>query len=85
VTEFVKTLPERYPEKKTIIACPIGFMLENMELLHDLDLELRGQCESLGLNYDRTLPVSGHCKAIAMIRELVAEVDSPLVPRRSLG
>jgi len=85
VTEFVKAMPERFPDKKTVIACPIGFMLENMELLYDLDLELRQQCELLGLNYDRTLPVSGHRKTIAMIRELVAEVYSPLVPRRSLG
>ena len=83
--EFVKTIPERFPGTKTVIVCPIGFMLENMELLYDLDVELRQLCESLGLDYDRTLPVSGHPKVIAMIRELVAEVDSPLVPRRSLG
>ena len=85
VAEFVRTIPERFPDKKTVIACPIGFMLENMELLYDLDVILRQQCESLGLNYDRTLPVSGHRKTIAMIRELVAEVYSPLVPRRLLG
>jgi ferrochelatase len=85
VAEFVKKIPERFPGKKTVIVCPIGFMLENMELLHDLDLELRQLCESRGLEYDRTLPVSGHRKAIAMIRELVAEVYSPLVPRRYLG
>ena len=85
VTELVKSIPERFPDIKTVIACPIGFMLENMELLYDLDVLLRQQCESLGLNYDRTLPVSGHRKTIAMIRELVAEVYSPLVPRRALG
>ena len=85
VSELIKSVPERFPDKKTIIACPIGFMLENMELLYDLDAELRQHCESLGLEYDRTLPVSGHRKTIAMIRELVAEVYSPLVPRRSLG
>ena len=85
VAEFVKTIPEQFPEIKTVIACPIGFMLENMELLYDLDVELQQQCESLGLNYDRTLPVSGHRKTIAMVRELVAEVYSPLVPRRCLG
>ncbi len=85
VGEFVKTLTERFPGKKTVIACPVGFMLENMELLHDLDLELGRLCESLELNYDRTLPVSGHRKTIAMIRELVAEAYSPLIPRRRLG
>jgi len=85
VAEVVKTISERFPEKKNVIACPIGFMLENMELLYDLDVEMRQLCETLGLCYDRTLPVSGHRKAIAMIRELVAEVYSPLVPRRCLG
>lgn len=85
VSELVKSLPERSPGKKTVVACPIGFMLENMELLCDLDVELRRLCESLGLAYDRTLPVSGHRKTIAMIRELVAELVSPLVPRRTLG
>lgn len=85
VGEQVKTVPERFPGKTTVIACPIGFMLENMELLCDLDVELRRLCESLGLAYDRTLPVSGHRKTIAMIRELVAELVSPLVPRRTLG
>ena len=87
VVDYVKMLlkGERFPGKKTVIACPIGFMLENMELLYDLDIELRQFCESVGLNYARTLPVSGHRKTIAMIRELVAEVYSPLVPRRYLG
>ena len=85
VADFVTAMPERFPDKKTVIACPIGFMLENMELLFDLDIELRQLCESLGLNYERTLPVSGHRKTIAMIRELVAEVYSPLVPRRCMG
>ena len=85
VIEFVRSLRERFPGKKTVIACPIGFMLENMELCYDLDVELRQLCELLGLHYDRTLPVSGHRKTIAMIRELVAEVYSPLVPRRYLG
>jgi len=85
VTEFVKTISDRFPGIKTVIACPIGFMLENMELLYDLDVELRQLCVSYGLNFERTLPVSGHRKTIAMIRELVAEVYSPLVPRRYLG
>jgi len=87
VVDYVKMLlkGERFPGKKTVISCPIGFMLENMELLYDLDVELRQFCESVGLNYARTLPVSGHPKSIAMIRELVAEVYSPLVPRRHLG
>ena len=85
VGEFVKTLPDRFPGKTKVVACPIGFMLENMELLYDLDTELRSLCESLGLDYARTLPVSGHRKTVAMIRELVAEVYSPLVPRRTLG
>jgi len=87
VVDYVKMLlkGERFPGKKSLIVCPIGFMLENMELMYDLDVELRRLCESYGLNYDRTLPVSGHRKIIAMIRELVAEVYSPLVPRRYLG
>jgi len=87
VVEYVKMLLKgmRFPGKNTVIVCPIGFMLENMELLYDLDVELRQFCESVGLNYDRTLPVSGHRKTITMIRELVAEVYSPLVPRRYLG
>ena len=85
VSDFVKSLFERSPGKKTLVVCPIGFMLENMELWYDIDVELRQQCESLGLSYDRTLPASGHRKTIAMIRELMAEVFSPLIPRRCLG
>ena len=85
VGELAQSLPEKFPGKTTLIACPIGFMLENKELLYDLDVELRRICESCGLDYDRTLPVSGHRKSIAMIRELAAELISPLVPRRSLG
>jgi ferrochelatase len=85
VGEFVKTLPERFPNRKNLYFCPIGFMLENTELLYDLDMEIRRLCESLGLQYARTLPVGGSDKAIAMIRELIAEKFSPLVPRRLLG
>jgi len=87
VVDYVKMLLKgmRFPGKKSVIVCPIGFMLENMELLYDLDVVIRQFCELRGLNYDRTPPVSGHRKTIAMIRELVAEVYSPLVPRRHLG
>jgi len=72
-------------DKKTVIVCPIGFMLENIELLYDLDHEFATRCDSLGVRYLRTETVGYTSKIVTMIRELIAERISPLSPRRFVG
>ncbi|MDR1958120.1 MAG: ferrochelatase [Planctomycetaceae bacterium] len=61
-------------DKKTLIFCPFGFMLENIELLYDLDIEVRERCEALGLHYLRTQAVGCSRPVIRMIHELTAEI-----------
>jgi ferrochelatase len=64
---------------------PIGFVCENMEIVYDLDVEVRRLCEELDLNLVRTGVVGSHRRFVQMIRELVLERTEPNPTRRALG
>ncbi len=58
---------------RDVVIVPIGFLSEHMEVIYDLDVELRGLCEELGINMVRSGLVANHPRFITMIRELVLE------------
>ena len=59
---------------RDVVLAPIGFVCENMEIVYDLDVEVRRLCEELGLNFVRSRG-GGQPSAVSsqMIRELVLE------------
>lgn len=67
------------------VVVPIGFVVENLETVYDLDIEARQVAEELGLTFLRATTVGCHPMFIQMIRELVCEVIDPSAPRRALG
>jgi ferrochelatase len=68
-----------------LVVVPIGFLSDHMEVMYDLDVELHGLCDSLGIHLVRAATVGTHPRFVQMIRELVEEriTDSP--HRASLG
>ncbi|MBN1590164.1 MAG: ferrochelatase [Pirellulales bacterium] len=68
-----------------LVLVPIGFLLENMELVYDLDVEIGGLCEQLGVEMVRAAAVGNHPRLAEMIRLLVEERLDPTKPRLALG
>jgi protoporphyrin/coproporphyrin ferrochelatase len=58
-------------ELETAIVVPIGFVLENMEVVYDLDVEIGQLCVKLGVDYLRSGPVASHKAFIDMVVELI--------------
>ncbi len=70
---------------KDVIVVPIGFISDHMEVLYDLDTDLKQRCERLGINMVRAATVGTHPRFVQMIRELVIERMSDAPQRLSLG
>ena len=68
-----------------VVIVPIGFISENMEIVYDLDIQIRDLCEVLGVNMVRSQVVGCHKRFVKMIHELVEERFDSLVPRLALG
>ena len=68
-----------------LVLAPIGYLTENMEIIYDLDVEVRGLCDELGIEMVRAAVVGNHPRFVRMIRELVVERLEPSAPRLALG
>lgn len=58
---------------RDVVAAPIGFISDHMEVIYDLDYEARDRASALGLNFYRAATVGLHPAFIHMIGELVEE------------
>lgn len=56
-----------------VVLVPIGFVSDHIEVVYDLDIEVRAFCESHGINMVRAGTAGAHPKFAAMIRELIEE------------
>jgi ferrochelatase len=68
-----------------VVVVPIGFISDHMEVVYDLDTELRQRCERLGINMVRAGTVGTHSRFVRMIRELIVERVSNSPERLALG
>jgi ferrochelatase len=68
-----------------VVVVPIGFISDHMEVLYDLDTEVRQVCDELGINMVRAATVGTHLRFIRMIRELVEERMTDWPQRLALG
>jgi ferrochelatase len=69
-----------------VVIHPIGFLSDHLEVLHDIDVEARLRCESLGLTMSRAATVGTHPRFVAMLRSLIIErltgsTDHPAIGR----
>jgi ferrochelatase len=67
------------------VVVPIGFISDHMEVVYDLDTELRQWCERLGVNMVRAGTVGTHPRFVRMIRELIVERLSDSPQRLAMG
>jgi len=75
----------RRQQSADMVVVPIGFLSDHMEVIYDLDCELRKTCDSLGVNLVRASTVGSHPRFVAMIRELIVERMSALPERLAIG
>jgi len=68
-----------------VVLAPIGFISDHMEVLYDLDVEVRELADALSLPMVRAKTVGVHPKFVGMIRELILERMNPAVPRLAAG
>ena len=84
VGDFIETRHQELPMRDVVIV-PIGFISDHMEILFDLDTEIRQLCERLGINMVRASTVGTHPRFVRMIRELIEERTSNWPQRLALG
>ena len=56
-----------------VIASPIGFLCDHVEVLYDLDIEASETAAACGIDFIRTATVGTHPKFIEMLLDLVCE------------
>ncbi|MEN6451760.1 MAG: ferrochelatase, partial [Thermoguttaceae bacterium] len=69
----------------SVVIAPIGFLLDCMETVYDLDVEAAERCDELGIHMVRAPAVGSHPRLVRMIRELICERLDPASPRLALG
>jgi protoporphyrin/coproporphyrin ferrochelatase len=83
----VGDLVERLREQgnTSIVVSPIGFISDHMEVIYDLDRELKERCDAIGVAMVRAATPGTHSEFVAMIRELILERMNQSPIRRYLG
>jgi len=67
ISEFLRE------NKSDVVIAPIGFLSDHMEVIYDLDVEVRAVCEVHGLRMVRAGTVETHPAMIRMIAELAEQ------------
>lgn len=65
---------------KEVVAAPIGFVSDHMEVVYDLDVEARRVAEEIGMNLVRARTAGTHPAFVRMIRDLILERINNIVP-----
>jgi len=84
ISEHLRRLAQS-GEVRDVVIVPIGFLCEHMEVVYDLDVEVRQLCAELGLSMVRSGLVGCHARFVRMIRELIEERLSDAPIRLALG
>jgi ferrochelatase len=75
VGDCLRELHASQPLRDAVVV-PIGFISDHLEVLYDLDTEVRALCDERGINLVRVATVGTHPRFVRMIRELIAERSS---------
>jgi protoporphyrin/coproporphyrin ferrochelatase len=85
VGDYIERVQGSGVRVQDVVIVPIGFISDHMEVLYDLDTEVRQLCERVGINMVRAGTVGTHPRFVQMIRELVEERMSDEPQRRAVG
>jgi ferrochelatase len=72
-------------ELHQLIVVPIGFISDHLEVLYDLDTQVKELCQQLGVSMQRAATVGDHPRFVQMIRELIVERIAGASDRPTLG
>ncbi|WP_396929622.1 ferrochelatase [Mycolicibacterium sp.] len=70
---------------KAVVVCPVGFVSDHVEVVWDLDNELREQADSLGVALARASTPNAQRRFARLILDLVDEVRDGREPARVVG
>jgi len=56
-----------------IVACPIGFVSDHMEVLFDLDLDAKTACETRGIKFGRVAAVGTNPSFVSGMTDLIEQ------------
>ena len=71
INDWLKTQKEEGVD--TVVASPIGFLCDHVEVLYDLDIEATETAETCGIDFIRAGTVGAHPKFINMLATFVSE------------
>jgi ferrochelatase len=60
-----------------VVVSPIGFVCDHVEVLYDLDVEVRQLAEELGLTFHRAAATNDHPRFVEMLADLVRVGSAP--------
>ncbi|QEN14590.1 ferrochelatase [Mycolicibacterium sp. ELW1] len=70
---------------KAVVVCPVGFVADHIEVVWDLDSELREQAEGLGVALARASTPNAERRFAKLVLDLVDEVRDGGEPARVVG
>jgi ferrochelatase len=70
---------------KAVIVCPIGFVADHIEVVWDLDYEVRQQAEELGIAFARAATPNADPRFARLVAGLVDELRDGREPVRIAG
>lgn len=71
INDWLKTKKEEGVD--TVVASPIGFLCDHVEVLYDLDIEAKETANACGIEFIRAGTVGNHPKFINMLADFVCE------------
>jgi ferrochelatase len=81
VNETIRDLA-RAGERRVVLV-PIGFVVDHVEVLYDLDIEARKVAEEHGVAYHRAAAVNDHPEFVEMLADLVNDTQGRTEPARA--
>jgi ferrochelatase len=70
---------------KAVIVCPIGFVSDHIEVVWDLDTELRAQADAAGIAYARASTLNADRRFARLAVDLIDELRYGRAPARESG
>jgi ferrochelatase len=83
ILEHLRRLHEQ--GTRNIIAAPLGFLSDHVEVLYDLDYEAQALADQLGMKMVRAATVGTHPAFLRALRELISERLCPNEPKLAIG
>jgi ferrochelatase len=83
VADHLSTLADAGSD--AVVVCPIGFVADHIEVVWDLDHELRSQAEGAGIAFARALTPNSDRRFARLAVDLIAELRDGREPARVTG